>query len=114
VANAHQIHVGYQRHLTIKWQFGQARSYCEAQWVNAVKTEDETHLQSAGDGSHNLADNLFYPTGAQPRLGQVVVVLQIIPLAPLYSSLDFQKTHRGNTEMFLKTLSGQVFPDFLN
>jgi hypothetical protein len=73
----------------------------EAQWVNAVKTEDETHFKSVGDRSHNLADNLSIQL--ENNNDSPESSLQTIALALLYSSLDSAETLRENTEIFFKT-----------
>jgi hypothetical protein len=62
------------------------------------KTEDETHLQSVGDGSHNLVDILSIQLENNNDSPQSL--LQISSLAPLYSSLDPEKTLSDNTEIF--------------
>jgi hypothetical protein len=62
------------------------------------KTEDETHLQSVGDGSHNLVDHRAIPlknNNDSPK-----PLLQMLALAPPYSSLNSAKTLRENTEIF--------------
>jgi hypothetical protein len=76
------------------------------------KTEDETHLQSVGDGSHNLADHQSIQLENNNDSPQPLP--QITSLAPLYSSLDSEETLRENTEMFFETPFYQDFPDFAN
>jgi hypothetical protein len=73
----------------------------EAQWVNAVKTEDETHLKSVGDGSHNVADHQSIQL--ENNNDSPESPLQIIALAHLYSSLDLGKILSESTEIKLET-----------